>query len=101
MCVLWTAPYGRFLPPGCDNHALELYFLLLLMLQARLDFADEEIPALEHKVLEQRLAKLQQDIDETAATARVGQLMQSGLQVWWSCFSIFEEQLANILGCSC
>eukprot|EP00873_Tetraselmis_striata_P028757 jgi/Tetstr1/449021/TSEL_036246.t1 len=54
---------------------------VLAELEARLDFADEEIPPLAQAELEERLAKLQADVVATAATARVGQLMQDGLQV--------------------
>jgi len=54
---------------------------ILAELEARLDFAEEEIPWLASKELAGRLAQLQQDVDATAATARVGELMQQGLQV--------------------
>eukprot|EP00192_Tetraselmis_astigmatica_P003258 CAMPEP_0117660180 /NCGR_PEP_ID=MMETSP0804-20121206/6829_1 /TAXON_ID=1074897 /ORGANISM="Tetraselmis astigmatica, Strain CCMP880" /LENGTH=553 /DNA_ID=CAMNT_0005466889 /DNA_START=229 /DNA_END=1886 /DNA_ORIENTATION=- len=54
---------------------------ILAELEARLDFADEEIPPLAQKELEERLQVLQENVEATATTARVGQLMRNGLQV--------------------
>ena len=54
---------------------------LVVSFCCRLDF-DEDLPPLDVPALVQRIAQLAQRLDSTLATARQGQLLRAGLQVW-------------------